>query len=449
MIGKQISALFLFILLTLGGCGDGKEVAEQRAKLELAEIKGDLDAIYLSLNRLKEAGDKEAVSRFQKITDAIKIREKMELALSDHNHEDALIFASQLLEQVPNNKKAKKVIRESGQIFYYLQSAKTLLTQIQLKGEEVSVKPERVSFDPAVPEEEKQKNLTILIQKQLLQLDYDIGAPDGVAGENTISAIRRYQKEQALEVTGAITNSLANNLYDAIAKKKEEELREEKKIEDAERLYEGFRKAREYAKKAKELDPHFKGSLEFENSIEQTQASLVYIRGVEVVEAGQSVVSSAAIIYSSVSKLLGMAVSSEYLSIQSAWSSVEEVVDEAKEKLEPILARMDGIGRLLATYEDGSAKKFANATLEYIRIVRKTVDALMVPQGSYLDFSKAANDATTQYKDALNRLESSIPTSISIQESFSGLVKVMAEYNIYKKDETAKIVQNNVSLYKI
>ncbi len=238
-------------------------------------------------------------------------------------------------------------------------------------------------------------------------------------------------------------------MYEEIAKQEEEKLREEKRIEDLERMYESLKKARGYVIRAKELDPHFKGSLEFENNIEQTQATLVYIHGASVVETGQAVVAVAAGIYSKVSELLGVAASSEYLSVQSAWSSVEGVVDEVKNGLEPTLDKMDDVGRLLATYEEGDAKKFAEATQDYIRIVRKTVDALMVPQGSYYDYKRAVNDATVQYKDSRNALESSIPTSVSVKESFSGLIKVFSEYKIFNNNETPQIIKNNADLYKI
>ena len=448
---KHIALLVLLVLsfVSLSGCGDSQEIKDQRAKLELAELKGDLDAIYLSLSKLSEAGDKEAKKRLPDISDAIKIREKMELALSDHDHENALLFASKLLEKAPSNKEAKQVVRESGQIFYFLLSAKELLEKINLESEGISVQPKKVSLNSNSTEAEKEKALAMLIQEQLASLDYDVGKPDGVIGKKTLAAVKKFQKTKGGEETGEISVALANQLYEEIAKQEEEKLREEKRIEDLERMYESLKKARGYVIRAKELDPHFKGSLEFENNIEQTQATLVYIHGASVVETGQAVVAVAAGIYSKVSELLGLAASSEYLSVQSAWSSVEGVVDEVKNGLEPTLDKMDDVGRLLATYEEGDAKKFAEATQDYIRIVRKTVDALMVPQGSYYDYKRAANDAAVKYKDSQNALESSIPTSVSVKESFSGLIKVFSEYKIFNNNETPQIIKNNADLYKI
>ena len=76
------------------------------------------------------------------------------------------------------------------------------------------------------------------------------------------------------------------------------------------------------------------------------------------------------------------------------------------------------------------------------------MDAFLSPQGSYRDYSKAANVATTKYIDAKDRIESSLPTSISIEESFASLVKVVSEYSIYENDEIPNIIEENQNLYK-
>ena len=445
---KHIPLLFIIVIISVAGCGESKELTEQRAKLELAEIKGDLDSIYLSLSRLSESGDKQAKSKLVSITMAVETRERMELALSDHDHEEALIYASELLKLVPNNKKAKKVVRESGQIFYYLLAAKTLLSQYESVDEEFTVDPQKVSLDSTLSDEDREKSLIKRSQELLAQLDYDAGSPDGIAGKKTVAAIQKFQEDKEVDATGVTTVALANMMYDSLAEREEEELKYNEKMKYAERLFEGFGKAREYAKKARDLDPHFKGSLDFENTIEGAHASLVYIVGVGIYETGQALVSGSATTYSHISELLSLAVSTSYLSVQSAWSSIEEDIGDLKEKLEPSLDKMENTGRLLATYEDGSAKEFVDATLDYIRVVRKTVDAFLVPKGNYRDYSKAGNEATTQYIDARDRLNSSLPTSISIEESFAGLVKVVSEYNVYKNDETPHIIEENENLYE-
>lgn len=443
------------LVLSLAGCeesqagyGESKEIRDQRAELELAELKGDLDAIYLSLSKLSKAGDKESINRLPDISEAIKLREKMELALSDHDHENALLFASQLLEKAPINKKAKRVVRESGQIFYLLLSAKGLLEKIKLESEDVSVQPKMVSLDVNFTEEEKNKKLSLLIQEQLNILDYDIGKPDGVIGKKTVAAVKKFQKTKEEKETGEISIVLANQLYEEIAKKEEDKLREEKRIEDLEIMYESLREARSYVIRAEELDPHFKGSLEFKNNIEETQATLVYIHGFNVVLMGRAVLAVAAKTYNTVSETLGLA-SSEFLSVQTLWSAIEGTVDELRNSLEPVLDKMDTVNRLLATYEEGSAKKFAEATQEHIRIVRQTVDALMVPQGNYYDYKRAANEATVKYKNSLSVLDGSTPTSISAKEVVTGFIKVFSEYEIFHNNETPQIIKENADLYKM
>ena len=57
-------------------------------------------------------------------SEASKLTANMLEAVEDHEHENALIYASQLLELTPSNQHAQQVIRDSGQIFSYLQEAR-------------------------------------------------------------------------------------------------------------------------------------------------------------------------------------------------------------------------------------------------------------------------------------------------------------------------------------
>ena len=54
--------------------------------------------------------------------------DRMVAAQVDHEHEDALIRATNILAVEPANGAAKKVIRESGQIFVYLLAAQSTLS---------------------------------------------------------------------------------------------------------------------------------------------------------------------------------------------------------------------------------------------------------------------------------------------------------------------------------
>ena len=46
----------------------------------------------------------------------------------------------------------------------------------------------------------------------LNKLGYDVGAPDGVAGERTKDAIKRFERRNGLEETGEITIPLVTKL---------------------------------------------------------------------------------------------------------------------------------------------------------------------------------------------------------------------------------------------
>src|SRR5262245_10546902 len=70
------------------------EIRSEQAKLDLAEMTGDLDAAYLSLRRLSELGDISASSRIDKIKSAIAAREDMRRAVNDHDHESAIHYAA-------------------------------------------------------------------------------------------------------------------------------------------------------------------------------------------------------------------------------------------------------------------------------------------------------------------------------------------------------------------
>lgn len=51
------------------------------------------------------------------------------------------------------------------------------------------------------------------VQKKLNQCGYDCGTPDGVQGRKTTKAIKRYQKDYDLKVTGTVNASLLKSLH--------------------------------------------------------------------------------------------------------------------------------------------------------------------------------------------------------------------------------------------
>ncbi len=50
------------------------------------------------------------------------------------------------------------------------------------------------------------------VQKKLNKRDYDCGTPDGIAGSKTKKAVKKYQRDNDLTVTGAIDSELLKSL---------------------------------------------------------------------------------------------------------------------------------------------------------------------------------------------------------------------------------------------
>ncbi len=219
------------------------------------------------------------------------------------------------------------------------------------------------------------------------------------------------------------------------------------------RLYEEFSKARDYIAKAKTIDSRSIAVLNFEESLDKSQATLIHILSMKVFESGQTIVEKAGANYRKTLEIVDVAESSQYLSsflpYQSAWATVDTPVDEMREQLMPHLNEMDDTGRLIADYKDGSAKDFTKSLLTYIRVVKKTVDTLLVPKGSFNDFSKAASLATGKYKKIRTKLKKATPESTSNGGALIAVLKEIPHFRISHNSSVADIVTENQSLYSL
>ncbi|MGH8547249.1 MAG: hypothetical protein ACRERU_01335 [Methylococcales bacterium] len=68
----------------------------------------------------------------------------MQNAVEDHEHEEALMYASKLLALQPDNPAAKQVIRDSSQIFTHLQEARDALSEFWTLKDGAAIEPERL-----------------------------------------------------------------------------------------------------------------------------------------------------------------------------------------------------------------------------------------------------------------------------------------------------------------
>ncbi len=149
-----------------------------------------------------------------------KLTSGMQNALEDHDHEEALMYASKLLALKPDNPGAKQVIRDSSQIFTHLQEARDALSKFWTLKDGAAVEPERLykglqqsremlgkaksldpHFDATLEFEEK-------LDEAQAQLIYIFASYVKEIGDGTVfKASEEYRK------TSAIIDSAASSKY--------------------------------------------------------------------------------------------------------------------------------------------------------------------------------------------------------------------------------------------
>ena len=101
-----------------------------------------------------------------------KLQERMLDAFYGHDHEEAVIYANQLLELQPEHAEAKKVIHDSGQIFFYLEAAKSTLSAFEdldsdVQNDDRQIEKIHTGLKTAQDYIAKAKNLDPLYKKSL------------------------------------------------------------------------------------------------------------------------------------------------------------------------------------------------------------------------------------------------------------------------------------------
>ena len=285
--------------------------------------------------------------------------EKMLDARADHDHGNALIFAAQLLQSDPSNHAAKKVVKESGQIFYFLRAAKSTLTESKPSKENEIVEPET--------------------------------------------------------------------------------------------LYDVFNTASAYVAKAKALDPKFKKSLAFEKVLGEAQTALVYMLAMNVIEVGRHTFTTASKKYGKSAEFISDAASSGYLSrllsVQSAWAATRVPFDEDISGITESLDKIDKTKELIAESKTQSVQNLVNSLTKYIQVTRSSVNTLLIPKGTFNDYTQAARNASEDYKTAQNELKRTMPRSKYMQESYSNLVGDSDELTVFENKQIAEILDENESVY--
>ena len=161
---KILSVLALCAIITIClGCGNSKEIKEAKSKYELSQANADLDGMFLALKQLIDFGEDVDNNKklLSEVSSAIKARQNMELAISNHDHELAIISAATLLKVVPNHVKATKTLLESGQIYSRLEKA------LKLVNEAISTKKDESGECSFIfPQREVEKNEEQLSQER-------------------------------------------------------------------------------------------------------------------------------------------------------------------------------------------------------------------------------------------------------------------------------------------
>lgn len=149
-----------------------------------------------------------------------KLMSGMQNALEDHEHEEALMYASKLLALKPDHTAAKQVIKDSSQIFTHLQQARDALSEFWTLKDGARVEHERLykglqqsrEFLAKAKALDPKFETTLEFEEKLddaqAQLIYIFASYVKEIGDGTISkASERYRK------TSSIINSAASSKY--------------------------------------------------------------------------------------------------------------------------------------------------------------------------------------------------------------------------------------------
>ena len=307
------------------------------------------------------------------------LQNKMQDALEIHDHENALIFASSLLEDEPGNQEAVDVIKESGQILLFLQLAQGKLA------------------DLGVAKDQNTGQIIFYVSTEQSSLS----DPGGIA-ENV-----RVKPEKVYEY---IKNATA---YVAKAKS----------------LDVGFKTTLKFEKSLNEAQV-FVWNILAANVLDVGKS--VYSNVFNHYEKKSALIKSA-----TRSEYL-----KKFLAVQSAWTPMETPIDKIKPTIEPLLNKMDDTGRLVADNKAGKAENLSEALLIYIQAVKESGDILLAPKGSYKDFTKLANNSINEYKKAKNNLKRALPRSANVNK-FSKPVKRIVGYELFQNDSTVDLIKEN------
>jgi tetratricopeptide (TPR) repeat protein len=98
------------------------EILQARTQLDLAKTKTDIDGIFVAASNLIQLGDTDPAlpAALEKVKKSLSLYELIRVSQSEGTHEKTIQLADEFLEYFPNHIDVRKAMRESGQIFKYL-----------------------------------------------------------------------------------------------------------------------------------------------------------------------------------------------------------------------------------------------------------------------------------------------------------------------------------------
>lgn len=118
----SIWGIMICCLMVLSCANNENEIFQARTQLDLAKTKSDIDGIFIAVNNLIQLGDTDPAlpTELDRVRKSLSLYEQIRVSQSEGTHEKTIQFADEFLGYFPDQIDVRRALRESGQIFKYL-----------------------------------------------------------------------------------------------------------------------------------------------------------------------------------------------------------------------------------------------------------------------------------------------------------------------------------------